>query len=284
MPELIERIAADLAAVRWPDAAEIRRLARRRRRRRAAVAGGLATIVAIAVAAPVALFRSAGDDSGPIGTAERLIEIPPEALLQPEDVGPGLVALRETVEENRPVSSLRISTVGLTCPAYPSLDLYAGPYRYLRAYTLQTPPTDPGDPTTGDGVLRQVVLRMDDGLASRVADDLKSAATTCADYVVSGPADDGRGGAVQVEATHRVRIVDEGFAGDQSFVLTHYTEVTRTADGRPYAEPGTRVQAVVRVGDLLALISWTDAVEASEARRLAARAASWLCVASNPPC
>ena len=53
MPEpsrLIERIAADLADVRWPDAAEIRARLTRRRRRRAIAASGLATVVAIAVA------------------------------------------------------------------------------------------------------------------------------------------------------------------------------------------------------------------------------------------
>jgi hypothetical protein len=287
MPDLVDRIAADLAAVRWPDAAEIRGRAVRRRRRRIAVAGGLATVVAIAVALPVAVTaRSGGDDSGPpAAAAERLVEIPPEALLQPEDVGPGLVALRETVAENESVSDVRLlDLLAATCPAYGSLDLYDGSYRYQRSYTVQTPPTDAGDPTTGDPVLRQFVLRLDDGLAARVVDDLLLTAGRCADYTSAGPAetDEGR---VDVVATHRWRVAFEGFAGDQSFVLTHAVEVRRAADGRPFAAPTSRPAAVVRVGDLVSVISWTDGgIELSEVRRLVARAATWLCVASNPPC
>ncbi len=180
MPEpsgLIERIAADLADVRWPDAAEIRARLTRRRRRRAVAASGLATVVAIAVAVP-AVLNTGGDDSGPpVAGAEQLVEIPPEALLQPEDVGPGLVALRETIAENENVGDVHLlDLLADTCPAYRSLSIYAGPYRYQRSYSVQTPPTDPGDPTTGDAVLRQYVLRLDGDLASRVADDLMRAA------------------------------------------------------------------------------------------------------------
>jgi hypothetical protein len=287
MPEpsgLIERIAADLADVRWPDAAEIRARLTRRRRRRAVAASGLATVVAIAVAVPATL-NTGGDDSGPsVAGAEQLVEIPPETLLQPEDVGPGLVALRETIAENENMAGLRLLNLALTCPAYASLRLYTGPYRYQRSYTLQTPPTDPGDPTTGDAVLRQVVLRLNDGLAARVVDDLLLAVASCADYVSVGPAEND-GGVVDAEATHRWRVVYEGFAGDQSFVLTHAIDVKRVADGKQFTAPATRLQAVVRVGDLVTVISWADVgLEPTEVRRLATRAASWLCVASNPPC
>jgi hypothetical protein len=288
MPEpsrLIERIAADLADVRWPDAAEIRARLARRRRRRAVAAGGLATVVAIAVALPVTL-DTGGDDSGnQIAGAPQLVEIPPEALLQPEDVGAGLVALRETVAANQNVGSVQLlDLAAVTCPAYRSVGFYSGPYRYQRSYTVQTPPTDPGDPTTGDTVLRQYVLRLDGDLATRVADDMKRATVACADYSSGGPAENATG-VVDVEATHRIRVVHEGFAGDQSFVFTHAIEVTRVDTGRPYTDPVTRLQAVIRVGDLVSLISWMRAdVDPTEARRLATRAASWLCVASNPPC
>ena len=212
------------------------------------------------------------------------MEIPPEALLQPEDVGPGLVALRETIAENENVGDVHLlDLLAVTCPAYPSLSIYTGPYRYQRSYSVQTPPKDPGDPTTGDAVLRQYVLRLDGDLASRVADDLRRSAVTCADYASGGPVQTDEG-VLDVEAKHRLRVVYEGFAGDQSFVFTHATEVTRV-DGRPYIEPATRLEAVVRVGDLVSLISWVRAgVEPTEGRRLATRAASWLCVASNPPC
>ena len=104
---LIERIAADLADVRWPDAAEIRARLVRRRRRRAMAAGGLATVVAIAVAVPAVLNLHTADDSGPaVAAADRLVEIPPEALLQPEDVGPGLVALARDGRTGRRPSAM----------------------------------------------------------------------------------------------------------------------------------------------------------------------------------
>ena len=119
MPEpsrLIERIAADLADVRWPDAAEIRARLTRRRRRRAVAASGLATVVAIAVAVPAAL-NTGGDDSGPsVAGAEQLVEIPPEALLQPEDVGRGLIARGVSTHENADLPALP-STMAITCDA-----------------------------------------------------------------------------------------------------------------------------------------------------------------------
>ena len=240
--------------------------------------------MAIAVALPATL-DTGGDDSGnQAAGAPQLLEIPPEALLQPEDVGPGLVALRETVAANESVGSVQLlDLAAVTCPAYRSVGFYSGPYRYQRSYTVPTPPTDPGDPTTGDAVLRQYVLRMDGDLASRLADDMMRATVACA--TTPGTAVENAMGVVDVEATHRVRVVYEGFAGDQSFVFTHAIEVTRVDTGRPYTDPVTRLQAVIRVGDLVSLIAWTRAnMDPIEGRRLASRAASWLCVASNPPC
>jgi hypothetical protein len=285
MPEpsrLIERIAADLADVRWPDAAEIRARLARRRRRRAVAAGGLATVVAIAIALPAAVNLPAGDDSGP-PAADQLVEIPPEALLQPEDVGPGMIAQGVSIRENADLPALPL-TMAITCAAYGSLGANGGPARYLRTATVRRPSTEPGDPAGGDTIISQTVLRLTGDRASRVVDDVRRNLRACADYVSLGPVQAGPE-VIPGQATHRWRIVYERFAGDDSLVFAHDVDAVRFSAGGPDTPLATYLTAVVLVGDLVTFVDWNEpGVTPTEARRLAARAAGWLCVASNPPC
>jgi hypothetical protein len=281
---LVERIAADLAQVWWPDAAEIRARLARRRRRRAIAASGLATVVAIAVALPAALSLRAPDDTGPpVTTAPPLVEIPPEALLQPEDVGPGLIARGVSIDENAGLPALP-STMAMTCAAYDSRDAYRDPVRYQRAATVATPPSGPGDPAGGDPIISQTVLRLTGDRAPRVVDELRVNLRACAEYVSRGPVQAGPE-VIEGVATHRWRILYERFAGDDSLVFAHDVEAVRLSDGGRDKPLATYLTAVVRVGDLVTLLDWNQpGVEPGEVRRLATRAASWLCVASNPPC
>jgi len=287
MPEpsrLIERIAADLADVRWPDAAEIRARLVRRRRRRAMAAGGLATVVAIAIALPAALNLSAADDSrNQVADGPQLVEIPPEALLQPEDVGPGLVARAVSIRENADLPALPL-TMAITCAAYDPRGAYRDPVRYQRAATVGTAPAGSGDPAGGDPIISQTVLRLTGDRAPRFVDGLRSNLRSCADYVSLGPVQAGPQ-VIEGEAKHRWRVVYERFAGDDSLVFAHDVDAVELSAGGPDAPLATYLSAVVRVGDLVTFLDWNEpAVEPTEVRRLATRAASWLCVAANPPC
>jgi hypothetical protein len=80
-------------------------------------------------------------------------------------------------------------------------------------------------------------------------------------------------------------VVYERFAGDDSLVFAHDVDAVELSAGGPDAPLATYLSAVVRVGDLVTFLDWNEpAVEPTEVRRLATRAASWLCVAANPPC
>ena len=158
--------------------------------------------------------------------------------------------------------------------------------RYQRAATVQTPPTDPADPATGNPVCQPDRGAADGDLAPRVVDDLRGNLRSCAEYISAGPVQAGTA-VIQVEATHRWRIVYERFAGDDSLVVDARRRRGQAGgrDGPAIRRPATYMMAVVRVGDLVTFVDWTEpGVEPTEARRLATRSAGWLCVAANPPC
>jgi len=113
--DLAQRLAADLGRVSWPAAEQIRREAKRRSRRTAFAASFCVLLLLSGVwvgtarpfhrSAPVETFAAAPRPvATTIGPGDPAW-IPPEALLTPEDVGPGLVASRLSVDQNRPAGS-----------------------------------------------------------------------------------------------------------------------------------------------------------------------------------
>jgi len=299
MPDdLARRMAHELAAVRWPDAEEIRAIGRRRTRR-ATVAATLSVLLTVSVAwaavgrpgwpprsepAPVlAEPLAAPASAGPEATGW----IPPEALLTPEDVGPGLVAGQVTTDQNRPVG--RWAFTLHTCPAYPAVKTYQGVYTFRREQTVGFPPKVPGEPETGVAVLRQSVMRLSPDGAAEMVTDAREVTRACAKYessgVLSAFADDGTGAGtakqLKVRTTHAWQLVDENFAGDESLLFEHQI-VAET--GKDRTDLGAASVAVIRVRDLVATVEQVDGGGVEVTRRLGKRAAAWLCTAATPPC
>jgi len=297
--DLSQRLATDLATVTWPPSAELRRVARRRTRR-AAFAGAFSVLLLVSMvwyvgvrpglspaapaAGPLASTPLASAPSATIGPGDPAW-IPPEALLTPEDVGPGLVAGTVSVDQNQPIGQWAFTLS--PCPEYPRVPRYQGVYQFRREQTVEIPPKVQGRPETGVAVLHQSVMRLPVRAAEEIVGDAREVAQACAKYtasgVISAMTDDGNpvDGRVKVRATHAWLLLDEGFAGDQSLLFEHQM-TTASDDGM--TELGAASVVVVRVGDLVATVEQVDGQSADVARKLGMRAAAWLCTASTPPC
>ncbi|GIF73752.1 hypothetical protein [Asanoa siamensis] len=298
--DLAARIAADLGQVRWPAAEEIRRSARRRTRR-SVLAASLSVLVlftGVWVAAtrpfdqpPATQPEFAAQPSLPEPVATTVgpgdpAWIPPEALLGPEDVGAGLVVSRVEVDQDRPVDGLVFALE--PCPAYPKVRTYQGAYQFRRQQTVGYPPKVPGQPETAMAVLHQTVLRLPDGGARELMTEAVRGAEVCGKYVSSGTlsaTNDEAGGAVvkqmKVETAHTWSLLDRGFAGDDSLLFEH--RMTAYA-GRMDTDLGVSTVVVLRVGDLVATVEQVNGDPPDSTRKLATRAAAWLCTAATPPC
>lgn len=300
---LAERIVmsldSELAAICWPSPAEIRARARRRVLR-ASIAGSVAAAVAVAavvlgVAAPFTL-RGAVSPAGPAvppspvkssasSSLPSTAVIPPEALLQPEDVGPGLVIERVSVLEGGAgyyANAMRVKSallpVEAMCPAYQRLDLPPRPARYHREQAVQRPSATPGHPERTDPeVFESVVRLLDEATAAQVLDDVRLVLRACARYVSAGPITE-RGTVVQAEATHEWDVLDDGFTGTESMIVRH-TVTVRIAGKDEVVRRSVYLSGYVRVGDLVAILTQLDG-NPERARELAVRAAHRLCVAT----
>ncbi|WP_159104532.1 hypothetical protein [Plantactinospora sp. BB1] len=292
-PELADRIAEEVATVRWLAPEEIRTRARRRSRIRSLV-GTVAVLVVVASGSVMAVERyvprplPAGGQpllagpSAPVPSPDP-VAIPASALLQPEDVGPGLVVEREEVRLETVVEVVD-ATVPLGCPGYALRDRYDGLARVVRRHTVQQPPTVPGDPHSGAPVVHERVFRLLPGAARQVFADARAVPDLCAEYRTPGAIEvDGRG--LAVDAEHRWRVLAEDFAGDESVLLDWRTTVRRQDSAAVVDGPASRLVGVVRVGDLVATVDRVDeAPDPKRAEALTRRAAVRLCEAANPPC
>ncbi|GIF50530.1 hypothetical protein DFJ67_3033 [Asanoa ferruginea] len=288
--DLTQRLATDLGRVQWPAGEEIRKIARRRNRR-AAVAASLSVLLLLSGVWVVATrpfqqqqtadtFASAPDATITPGDTEW---IPPEALLTPEDVGPGLVATRVSVKQNQPIGAWAFTLAG--CPAFAKVPTYQGVYQYRRDQTLEFPPKIPGKPETGLAVLHQSVMRLPGGAARDLVREAVEVTEACPKYSSIGMLSALTGDPemekqqVKVETTHVWVELDKGFAGDESVLFEH-----RITGASPAVVLGTSAIVLVRVGDLVATVEQVNGESTETTRRLAKRAAAWLCTAATPPC
>ncbi|MDW5326342.1 hypothetical protein [Plantactinospora sp. KLBMP9567] len=287
-PSLVGRVALEVATVSWPAPEEIRARARRRNRIRT-VAGTVAVVVAV-TAGSVGLVERYGGHPRPVAPpasaptpAPDPVAIPPSALLQPGDVGPGLVVDRVNVWADAAVDLID-PTVVIDCPGYGAYDRYDGLARMFRRHTVQKPPTVPGDPLTGQAVVHEKVFRLAPDAARRVFADARAVPDLCARYVSSGVIEiDGR--RLPVDAEHRWRVLAEGFAGDESVLLEWQTTIRRRDGAAVVDGPAGRLVGVARVGDLVAAVDRVDEVpDPQRARALTLAAAARLCDVANPPC
>ncbi|HTF12098.1 MAG TPA: hypothetical protein VK659_28400, partial [Asanoa sp.] len=228
--DLTQRLAADLGRVQWPPGDEIRRIARRRNRR-ATIAASLSVLLLLSGVWVVATrpFQAPPGQTADTFAAEPqpassttitpgdAAWIPPEALLTPEDVGPGLVAARISVDQNQPVGDWAFTLA--PCPAYPKVQTYQGVYQFRREQTLEFPPKVPGRPETGVAVLHQSVMRLPGAGARELVREAMEATEACSKYTSTGLLSALTGDAaiekqqVKVRTTHVWEVLDKGFAG-----------------------------------------------------------------------
>ncbi|GAA1839627.1 hypothetical protein [Asanoa iriomotensis] len=302
--DLAARIAADLGRVQWPAAEEIRRTGRRRTRRSvlAATLSVLLLFSGVWVAAmrpfqappaqtatgfaaqaqPQAQPQPVPTTIGPTDPAW----IPPEALLTPEDVGQGLIASQVSVDQDRPVGDWMFTLA--PCREFLTLRTYEGVYQFRRQQTLQFPPKIPDQPETGMAVVHQTVMRLPGDAARQLMSDAVTVNEVCPKYVSKGTlsaADAARGDKVvkqmPVQTTHAWQLLDRGFAGDESLLFEHRMSAST---GVRSADLGASAVVVLRVGDLVATVEQVDGESVASTRKLATRAARWLCTAATPPC
>jgi hypothetical protein len=285
LDSLVDRLAADLTDVRWPDAHEIRRTARVRRRRRITLAATLALVAVAAVPVAVtALDRpshTAPQAAALSPTPERL-PIPAEALLAPGDVRPRLEAQRNDLEAGAARGSLVVDIGLIACAGERSLRLERQ-IRHGREQTLlrQRPPGT--DHTNADVVLGQGLYRLPAADAGRYLTDLRRIAAACDGYLSTGRVQ-WKGREVAAEGEYRFGVVADGFAGDESIELVSSVEsrVTGTGEAMTAQQPVHR--AVVRVGDLVTVIWVRSGTTSADLRRWSAVAARRMCLAANPGC
>ncbi|XTZ17677.1 hypothetical protein ACQSSU_10080 [Micromonospora echinospora] len=284
-PTLADRLAVDLAAVRWPEPAEIRARARRRARRQ--VAGAAAALVLVVGGATAVLRPTDGAapppvavpvmDPGPSG------EIPPEALLQPAD-------LREQSEPPLTASDLGESI---------RLDDHLGACRtdqgqptrwetslWSRSQAILRGRPDGYDHPPSDLLVGQDIYRVTPEVAGRFFRNLEQLIAPCAAWRSVGPIE-WQGRTVNAEAVHNWALVDRDFVGDEAALLRHSVSQPRDrATGEPLGEVSrsTTSLAIVRVGDLVTVIVPGRSTPDDELRRLARVAVTRMCPSANPSC
>ncbi|MDG4823699.1 hypothetical protein O7635_17730 [Asanoa sp. WMMD1127] len=255
LDELAGRLDHELPEVAWAEAESIRSRGHTRRRRRPVVlaAAGVLVIAAgagwlTAIAGPVAPPVTAD------GSAAGADPLPPSALLQPEDVGPGYTATDSEVPPGA-YPALPVGG-GAECLRHETPDIAS--YRSflrLRRTQIERP---------GAAVFAEAGRFAD---PTGVVDDIGRMLRSCAGGQATGSAS---------PAISDWSVVDEDFAGDESILVRLEVQVF---DGRVPMRPAT-VAAVVRVGDLVATV-FTASDDPDQMRLLGERAAARLCAVDN---
>lgn len=292
---LPERLAADLAVVHWPEPDEIRARARRRTYRGLVVVPAAVLLVVAAVWAGAGAGREDHDShvatpptseapaptaSGPTVLPTFVVPgnpawIPPEALLQPADLGTGYEITNDHSWEPGQYPTWTFNFDGM-CPAYAPLDVTAYQrYLFMRINTV-------GKNVQQDGgqAVHEEVMRFPGDTAKQVVADARRVVAACPQFTTDSEASTEQHPAY---AVHRWVLVDNDFAGDESLLLRQgVTHVERATD-QELGDPSLDLYAVVRVGDLVAVVQ-TDDYDEGRVRQLARRAAAWLCTAATHRC
>ncbi|NJP32711.1 hypothetical protein [Micromonospora thermarum] len=280
----VEHVHRELSDVRWPEPAEIRARARRRSRRTALVAAVLVVATASTVALLAGRLAPAPATTAALETApvpERN-EIAREALLQPGDLG---------IETDPPLTQadigapVRVADLLLVCHESQGRTAAWEVSRYSRSQTLlrQRPPGF--DHPLSDVQLSQDVYRVAPEVAGRFFQRMGTLIAQCAAWRSVGPTQWGSR-VVRAETIHSWESVERDFTGDESLLLRHTVTRAKNLETGEFsgAAPKPTTVAVVRVGDLVTVLSQGRDGTEPELRRLAMLAARRLCVAANPPC
>lgn len=303
---LTDRLASDLAAVRWPDAAQIRARARRRTRR---------TVLAVPVAVMLVLvgswgvFSGLGDDrsgpavqasepsvgsitasgspdagptasSGPpartstdVGPADAAW-IPAGALLQPEDVG-GANHLEN--EYTYQPATYPTWTFALGCTGFEGLHITAYQrYQFMRGHTVA--PNGSTEPPIGWVFVEAQRYTATD--AVQVMSDIRRAVQTCARYTGSTEASSD---AHPAHAVTEWSITGSDFAGDQSLLIRQRVTSVEDRTGQQVGNALVENYVAIRVGNLVTILQ-ISGENPTKLKALGAKAAQRLCVAAVPRC
>jgi hypothetical protein len=295
LDELPDRLARTLAAVRWAEPREIRDRARRRTAL-TVVAAPLAVLMVVLGVGWRTWFVSGDPSSVPAGPASSSASRPPtptatpapaptmnpawiprDALIQPEDVGPGQTF---TQVHSSDIEYLYLwPFVDDGCPAYADLQITAfQEYDFMR--THQVVPAGKNG-FEGPDMLHVEAMRYAGQKASTVMEDVRRVVRACKQH---------EGGPTEASTVMRPAhgyftwtLLDEGFAGDES-LLIRQTAGSRADDtGAPVGETTVETYAVVRVNDLVTVI-FRNSSDDAEIARLGKTAATRLCMAAKPRC
>lgn len=278
----VEQIHRELTDVRWPEPQEIRARARRRSRRTIVAATVALTLVGSSAAAMAGGGR--GAVPAPVSATTQAPargEIADDSLLRPTDLAQP--AQRELSQSGLGEPILIDHLLGY-CRESQGITPVWETSRWSRSQTLLREHRV-GAATLGGVLLTQDLYRVTPELAKSFLADLDGMVAPCAEWRGLGPYElAGKTGVG--EAVHRWAVVDRNFAGDGASLVRH--TMSRPVDrqsGSPLAdEPQSTSTAIVRVGDLIAVLSVGQGGTEDDLRRLATVAAGRMCLAANPPC
>ncbi|MEV0610564.1 hypothetical protein AB0I61_29815 [Polymorphospora rubra] len=281
-PEIARQLAFDLSEVAWAAPEKIRARARRRTQVRV-LAGAVPVVVVLALVfgyvAPVGTDERPAPPAGPTPSSTPVVritgvEIPPEALLQPDDVGPGLVTAPFVAWPNNP----RLFVPRTTRCNWGPPEVYSSPRTPYNTTLVQNPPARTVGGNADRWLMSQWVYRASVEAAGIGMEELRQRVRECGMYESTGSRRIGME-TRPVESTNTWMVRREGFAGDESLLVEHQTFIeSDEVDPVP-----VRMYMAVRVGDLFTMITLlTDDRQRAEA--LTARAIERLCVAANPGC
>ncbi|TWJ24019.1 hypothetical protein [Micromonospora endolithica] len=279
---IAELVHRDLRDVRWAEPAEIRARARRRRRR-TVVSAGLALVLVTtggygvwrvdrpAPAPPVAAHP----------TGSPFVEIPHETMLRPADLG---VPADPPLSQAGAYEPVRIAELLRVCVEQQGRPAEWETARYSRSVTLLRERPAGYDHPPSDLLLSQDVYRVTPEVVGRLFPRIDEMLALCAAWPSRGVAV-WKGREARSEAVHHWDTSARDFAGSESVLLRHRVPEARNLEtGEVRRSTDVNRTAVVRVGDLVTVITMGRRGTEPELRRLAGVAADRLCVAANPAC
>jgi hypothetical protein len=289
--QLTTRLMHGLTAVQWPEPGELRARARRRTIR-TVVAAPL--VVALVVTGTVWGVRAGSGDArsnepaggptpsavttGPTTVPTRLppwggAEIPIDALLQPADVGPARHI--ENVYTWVPGTYGAWTFQQDRCLAFGGLKINAWrDFQFMRIHHVAP---DPPEDVNNQNVYVEAE-RYPNATAAIVIDDVRRIVSACARYD-GGESEAGPDTHSDITQT----VLDEGFAGTESLLIRQRVDIRQNGTDRAIGDPLMTTYAVVRVNDLVTIIS-RNADDPAALRDLGRKAAARLCVAAEPRC
>jgi hypothetical protein len=281
MPELrdlMDEVAGDLTAVRWPPGDELRRRVRRRRQR--TIAAAVAVVTAVTAGA-ASLVRPDSEPPPPPATTPTVraapVEIPRSALLRPEDAGAGPDTQVDRADAFQPIHFDAMLDLCFEQRA-PKMRALRPRYAQGQALLLGTESDRPARPY----LLGQAVYRLSAPEAATFLRDLRSAIEGCDGFTQTGEIERPEG-RFEAHGQHSWSIVATGFAGDESILVRH-DAATRNAETGEVIGESSELSAYLRIGDLVTVLSPRAGTSAGDLRRIAATAAGRLCAAADPPC